>query len=116
MGNDLDMEKVKAFFKKVGSIMYDLFIASNRWKHLIAGCIVYLAVMVSMSIWTPFDPVTWQCAFGSTIASLIVMMALEYKDKAHGGLFDWKDILAGVTVPIVGDIVIIFLKIFSNPI
>ena len=110
------MKKFIDFIKKVGSIMYDLFIASNRWKHLIAGGIVYLAVMVSMSIWTPFDPVTWQCAFGSTIATLIVMLALEYKDKAHGGLFDCKDILAGVTVPIVGDIVIIFLKIFSNPI
>ena len=101
------MEKVKAFFKKV----YDLFIASNRWKHLIAGCIVYLAVMVSMSIWTPFDPVTWQCAFGSTIATLIVMVALEYKDKAHGGLFDWKDILAGVTVPLLIDIAVVIMII-----
>lgn len=110
MGNDLDMEKVKAFFKKVGSIMYDLFIASNRWKHLIAGGIVYLAVMVSMSIWTPFDPVAWQCAYGSTIATLIVMVALEYKDKAHGGLFDWKDILAGVISALVLDLVIILWK------
>lgn len=109
MGNDLDMEKVKAFFKKVGSIVYDLFIASNRWKHLIAGGIVYLAVMVSMSIWTPFDPVTWQCAYGSTIATLIVMVALEYKDKAHGGLFDWKDIFAGVTSALVLDLVVIFM-------
>ena len=107
------MEKVKAFFKKVGSIMYDLFIASNRWKHLIAGGIVYLAVMVSMSIWNPFDPVAWQYAFGSTIATLIVMMTLEYKDKAHGGLFDWKDILAGVTLAVLLDIVIVIMIIFK---
>lgn len=110
------MEKIKEIMKKIGSVVYDLFITSNRWKHLIAGGIIYLAVMASMSIWDPFDPVTWQCAVGATIATLIAMCTAEYKDKAHGGAFDWKDILAGVTLPIVGDIVIIFLKIFSNPI
>lgn len=108
------MEKLKEIIKKVGSIVYDLFIASNRWKHLIVGGLIYLAVMASMAVWTPCDPVTWQCAVGSTMAALIAMCAVEYKDKAHGGVFDWKDIFAGVVLPIVGDIVIIAMMISVN--
>ncbi len=107
------MEKVKAFFKKVGSVVYDLFIASNRWMHLLVGGVIYVAMMAAIVIWTPYDPIPMQCCFGATLATLIAMCAVEYKDKAHGGVFDWKDILAGVTVPIVGDIAVVAMLLFS---
>lgn len=107
------MGKVKAFFKKVGSVIYDLFIASNRWMHLLVGGVIYVAMMAAIVIWTPYDPIPMQCCFGATLATLIAMCAVEYKDKAHGGLFDWKDVLAGVTVPIVGDIAVVAMLLFS---
>lgn len=41
-------------------------------------------------------------ATGATAAS---MMSAEYKDKEYGSPFDWCDILAGMTFPILVDIV-----------
>jgi urea transporter len=106
------MEKVKAFFKKVGSVIYDLFITSNRWMHFIVGGIIYVVMMAAIAIWTPYDPIPMQCCFGATLATLIAMCSKEYADKSHGGLFDWKDVLAGVTVPIVMDIAIVAMMLF----
>ena len=45
-------------------------------------------------------------ATGATVAS---MMSAEYKDKEHGSLFDWLDILAGMTYPILIDIVCLII-------
>lgn len=105
------MEKVKAFFKKVGSVIFDLFIASNRWMHLMVGGVIYVAMMAAIVIWTPYDPIPMQCCFGATLATLIAMCAVEYKDKAHGGLFDWKDVFAGVFVPLLIDIAVVIMII-----
>ena len=105
------MEKIKAFFKKIGSVLYDLFIDSNRWMHFIIGGIIYLVMMASIVIWTPYAPIPLQCCFGATIATLIAMCAVEYKDKAKGGTFDWKDILAGMFPAIFIDILAIILML-----
>jgi hypothetical protein len=107
------MEKVKAFFKKVGSVIYDLFIASNRWMHLLVGGVIYVAMMAAIAIWTPYEPIPLQCCFGATVATFIAMCASEYKDKAKGGVWDWKDILAGVTVPIAIDVLCMVLLLFK---
>lgn len=101
------MEKVKAFFKRV----YDLFIASNRWMHLLVGGVIYVAMMAAIVIWTPYEPIPLQCCFGATLATLIAMCSKEYADKSHGGLFDWKDVLAGVTVPLLIDIAVVIMII-----
>ena len=101
------MEKIKAFFKRV----YDLFIASNRWMHLLVGGVIYVAMMAAIVIWTPYDPIPMQCCFGATLATLIAMCAVEYKDKAHGGIFDWKDVFAGVFVPMLIDLVVVIMII-----
>lgn len=101
------MEKVKAFFKKV----YDLFIASNRWMHMIAGGIIYIFMVAATAIWNPYDPDALQAIFVGTLATLIPMVAVEYKDMAHGGLFDWKDIIAGMTPPVLIDILCVILMI-----
>lgn len=49
---------------------------SNRYKHLIGGCIIGLFAC------------SW---FTAVYASGLVGVATEYKDKAHGGKFDWID-------------------------
>jgi hypothetical protein len=101
------MEKVKAFFKKV----YDLFIASNRWMHMIAGGIIYIFMVAATAIWNPYDPDALQAIFVGTLATLIPMVAVEYKDMAHGGDFDWKDIIAGMTPPVLIDILCVILML-----
>jgi hypothetical protein len=107
------MNKIKTFFKKVGSVLYDLFIASNRWMHALVGGVIYVVMMAAIVIWTPYEPIPLQCCFGATLATLIAMIASEYKDKAKGGKFDWKDVLAGVTVPIAIDILCMILMLFK---
>ena len=101
------MEKVKAFFKKV----YDLFIASNRWMHMIAGGIIYIFMVAATAIWNPYNPDALQAIFVGTLATLIPMVAVEYKDMAHGGDFDWKDIIAGMTPPVLIDILCVILML-----
>ena len=106
------MKKFVDFIKKVGSVLYDLFIASNRWMHLLVGGVIYTVMMAAIVIWTPYDPIPMQCCFGATVATFIAMCASEYKDQAKGGVWDWKDILAGVIVPIVLDIIICVMMLF----
>lgn len=54
---------------------------SNRWKHIVGGMMVGLASN------------DWYCA---TLSGCGIAFALEYKDKANGGKFDWVDL--GLTV------------------
>lgn len=59
---------------------------SNRYKHLVGG----------MAIGLMADD--WYCA---GLAGVGIASALEYKDKAHGGAWDWLDwglTIAGVIV------------------
>lgn len=107
------MNKFKTFFKKVGSVLYDLFIASNRWMHLIVGGIICIAMMAVTVIWTPYSPIPGQCCSVATLATLIAMVSKEYADKAHGGRFDWKDILAGVFPALCIDILCVILLLIK---
>ena len=107
------MKKVLDFIKKVGAVLYDLYITSNRWMHALVGGVIMVAMMAAIVIWTPYEPIALQCCFGATIATLIAMCAAEYKDKAHGGAFDWKDINAGMLVPIVIDVLACLMLLFG---
>ena len=49
---------------------------SNRWQHL----------AISVMIGLLFDNL-----IGTSICALLVASALEYKDKAYGGKWDWID-------------------------
>lgn len=49
---------------------------SNRWQHLAIGAMIGLL----------FDNL-----IGTSICVLLVASALEYKDKAYGGKWDWVD-------------------------
>lgn len=52
------------------------FKTSNRYKHLIGGVLV------------GFAPLNW---WAGIYAAVVCSLAMEYKDKAHGGNFDWID-------------------------
>lgn len=92
------IEKIKAWYKE-----------SNRDKHSYVGAIIYstfLVVGFALGIELIPNAVIATGATGATAAS---MMSAEYKDKEHGSLFDWLDILAGMTYPILIDIVCLII-------
>lgn len=107
------MKKFIDFIKKVGSDLYEWFIASNRWMHIICGGIIYIIMVASTAIWNPYNPDALQAIFVGTLATFIAMCAVEYKDKAHGGVWDWKDINAGMLPAFVVDILCVILMIFG---
>lgn len=85
------IEKIKAWYKE-----------SNRDKHSYVGAIIYCTFfVVGFALGIEIIP-NAVIASGATIAS---MMSAEYKDKEYGSPFDWCDILAGMTFPILVDIV-----------
>lgn len=49
---------------------------SNRYKHLIGGVLIGLIAD------------DWYC---SAMSGIGIASSLEYKDKAHGGTWDWVD-------------------------
>lgn len=61
--------------------LVEWFKQSNRWKHLLGG---FLIGLFADSI------------YGVAYASIIAGLCLEYKDRAHGGQWDWIDL--GCTV------------------
>ena len=75
------MEKFFYWAKNAASTVRSWLRESNRSKHIIGGLLV------------GFGAEGWYCALyaGTGIAA-----ALEYKDKAHGGKWDWVDL--GLTV------------------
>lgn len=92
------IEKIKAWYKE-----------SNRDKHSYVGAIIYCTFFVvgfALGIELIPNAVIATGATGATVAS---MMSAEYKDKEHGYLFDWLDILAGMTYPILIDIVCLII-------
>lgn len=85
------INKIKKWYKE-----------SNRDKHSNAGAIIYSTfLVVGFALGLEIIP-NAVIASGATIAS---MMSAEYKDKEYGSPFDWCDILAGMTFPILVDIV-----------
>lgn len=97
--------------KKILNILKDLFIDSNRWLHLIAGGIIMIFMTAVTAIWNPYNPNAIQAIVVATISTLITMCAVEYKDRAKGGVFDWKDIFAGMFPAICIDVLCVILMI-----
>ena len=71
---------------------------SNRWQH----------IAISVMIGLLFDNL-----IGTSICALLVASALEYKDKAYGGKWDWIDLtLTIVPALVVNGIKVLILQIF----
>ena len=89
------MQIMKNFWTKLKANLYEWFVASNRWVHLMAGWGIFIVMAFSIGIWTP-EPNRASVIFGSYVATLIAMVVMEVKDKMKGGQFDWKDLNAGM--------------------
>lgn len=82
------------------------YATSNRGKHAKAGGIIF-ACMTILGLFCG------TAIIGSIVIATasvwIAMASVEYKDKLCGNKFDWLDIVAGMTVPVVIDIVLLFI-------
>lgn len=86
---------MKNFIKKQLANLKEWFISSNRWVHLMSGWAIYLGMVFVYGIWFAHPPLG-PTVVGAYVATLIAMCAVEWKDKAWGGKWDWKDINAGM--------------------
>lgn len=69
---------------------------SNRPKHMKAGILVFIVMLaVCLTLGVGLSPST-VIAF---VATVIVAVAVDYKDKLYGNVFDWLDVLATVLLP-----------------
>lgn len=69
---------------------------SNRPKHMKAGILVFIVMLaVCLTLGVGLSPST-VIAF---VATVIVAVAVDYKDKLYGNTFDWLDVVATVIVP-----------------
>lgn len=69
---------------------------SNRPKHMKAGILVFIVMLtVCLTLGVGLSPST-VIAF---VATVIVAVAVDYKDKLYGNVFDWLDVVATVIVP-----------------
>lgn len=68
-------EFINYLYKRMGKVI-DWIKESNRWKHLVGGIVIGILSD------------DWYCA---TLSGVGIASALEYKDRAWGGTFDWID-------------------------
>lgn len=73
------MKKVIEWFKQ-----------SNRWKHFAGGGVIGLCA-----------DTTYCAAYASAIAGA----SMEYKDRAHGGKWDWIDLGLTIVGAVLGRII-----------
>lgn len=96
--------------KKLIRIINDWYKESNRDKHCYAGGIIFATFLVfGIALGIAIIP-NEIIATGATLAT---MMSAEYKDREHGSAFDWYDILAGMTLPVlfwVGSLIVLIVK------
>ena len=86
---------MKKFFKQQLANLGDWFIAENRWVHLMSGWVIYLVMVAVYGLWY-VQPPLGPTLVGAYVSTLITMGAIEWKDKAWGGKWNWKDINAGM--------------------
>lgn len=75
------------------------FIESNRWKHFILVVIVSIPVIF---LPTYLDVIYIACACAG---------CLEFKDKSHGGEWDWLDFLYSIILPVIIGIVLLIYNL-----
>ena len=96
---------MKQFLLKLKNNLYEWFIASNRWLHLMAGWGIFLltAIVIGLPMGAVVNPASM------ILGAYVAMIGLEVKDKAKGGKFDWKDLNAGMFL---GNVLLIAYLIF----
>ena len=81
---------------------------SNRPKHMKAGILVFI---VMLAVCLPLGVGLSRSTVIAFVATVIVAVAVDYKDKLYGNTFDWLDVLATVLLP--GLIAVISILIIS---
>ena len=79
---------------------------SNRWKHLIAGGLIYAVVL---SLCFVLNVQYLKGTIIALVATFITACAVEYKDKLWGGKFDWLDVVATILVPVIISAIILLI-------
>lgn len=86
------------------------FKESNRSKHAFAGIIIFIAMCV-VNAFIGID--ITQNIINAILVVVIAMLSVEYKDHLYGGKFDCYDIIAGVSLVTVANIIVYLItKIF----
>ena len=81
---------------------------SNRWKHLIAGGLIY-AVMLGLCF--VLNVQYLKGTIIALVATLIAACAVEYKDKLWGGKFDWLDVVATILAPVIVSAILLIVSL-----
>lgn len=69
---------------------------SNRPKHMKCGTLVYtVMLLLCFMLYISLVP----SAVIAFVATCIVAMSVDYKDKLWGGKFDWLDVVATILSP-----------------
>lgn len=84
---------------------------SNRPAHMKAGALVYVVMLVLCLLLGVSVSSSLILAF---VATAIVAVAVDYKDKLWGSKFDWLDVAATVIVPGVTTGVFIAIALLLN--
>ena len=84
---------------------------SNRPKHMLAGMLVFLAMLAVCLV---LGVELASSAVISFFTTCIVAMSVDYKDKLYGNTFDWLDVLATVLMPGVITIVVYIITRIWN--
>lgn len=87
---------MKNFWTKLKANLYEWFVASNRWLHLMVGWAITLITAIIIGLPMGAAPNVTSMFLGAYVATLVAMVGLEVKDKMKGGIFDWKDLNAGM--------------------
>lgn len=69
---------------------------SNRPKHMKCGMLVYTVMLLPCFMLGISLVPSAVIAF---VATCIVAMSVDYKDKLWGGKFDWLDVVATILLP-----------------
>ena len=87
---------MRSIFQKIKTNLYDWFIASNRWLHLMLGWGIFIVLAFAIGLPQGMAICVASVILGSYVGTLLTMVAVEIKDKAKGGEFDFKDVNAGM--------------------
>lgn len=77
---------------------------SNHYKHVLGAFLVALGNLLVMHTLSASFLI---CAISTLYTSFAVGLAMEWKDKQHGGVFDYQDLIADGVGYIIG--VLIFI-------
>ena len=94
------MKKIKDFVKRI----QEWYKESNRYRHAKAGTVILVVMLVLGT--AMFIPL-WKSAVNATVTCFIANASADFKDKQHGGLFDWNDVLSGTSPALLFDLLLI---------